>query len=213
MKTMMTDLADRGLVGYTLWMPRDNIPARSLYEQLGGKLIGQREVVRGNGKLQEVAYGWPKHDPVAAMSWPELPYAALRPTADTLQLWAQIVGKVRLARTPWVNHGWHVPLYVSARGLDHVADRLRSDQPRARVRLRRPRAGRPLHRRRRAADRAGAAVRRRLLRRGDAGAGRRSASRPRSSPCRTRCRRRRRSPRTRRRAPTIRRWRPPSGAR
>lgn len=51
------------------------------------------------------------------MSWPELPYAALRPTADTLQLWAQIVGKVRLARTPWVNHGWHVPLYVSARGL------------------------------------------------------------------------------------------------
>lgn len=51
------------------------------------------------------------------MSWPELPYAALRPTADTLQLWAQIVGKVRLARTPWINHGWHVPLYVSARGL------------------------------------------------------------------------------------------------
>jgi hypothetical protein len=51
------------------------------------------------------------------MAWPELPYAALRPTADTLQLWAQIVGKVRLARTPWVNHGWHVPLYVSARGL------------------------------------------------------------------------------------------------
>lgn len=51
------------------------------------------------------------------MTWPELPYAALRPTADTLQLWAQIVGKVRLARTPWLNHGWHVPLYVSARGL------------------------------------------------------------------------------------------------
>ena len=38
------------------------------------------------------------------MSWPELPYAALKPTADTLQLWTQIVGKVRLARTPWVNH-------------------------------------------------------------------------------------------------------------
>jgi hypothetical protein len=51
------------------------------------------------------------------MTWPKLPYAELRPTADTLQLWAQIVGKVRLARTPWVNHGWHVPLYVSARGL------------------------------------------------------------------------------------------------
>lgn len=60
MKAMMKDLAERGLVGFTLWMPRSNIPARSLYEQLGGKLIGQREVVRGNGKLQEVAYGWPK---------------------------------------------------------------------------------------------------------------------------------------------------------
>lgn len=60
MKTMMTDLTDRGLVGYTLWMPRDNIPARSLYEQLGGKLIGRREVARGDGTLPEVAYGWTK---------------------------------------------------------------------------------------------------------------------------------------------------------
>jgi Family of unknown function (DUF5996) len=50
-------------------------------------------------------------------AWPELPYAALRPTADTLQLWTQIVGKVRLARAPWLNHSWHVPLYVSARGV------------------------------------------------------------------------------------------------
>jgi len=49
--------------------------------------------------------------------WPELPYAAWRDTAVTLQLWTQILGKVRLALTPWVNHGWHVPLYVSARGL------------------------------------------------------------------------------------------------
>ncbi len=49
--------------------------------------------------------------------WPELSYAALRPTLDTLQLWSQIVGKVRLARTPWVNHSWHATLYVSARGL------------------------------------------------------------------------------------------------
>ena len=36
----------------------------------------------------------------------------------TLQLWTQIVGKVRLALTPWLNHGWHVPLYVTARGLE-----------------------------------------------------------------------------------------------
>ena len=49
--------------------------------------------------------------------WPELDYPAWRATAQTLQLWTQIVGKVRLALAPWVNHGWHVPLYVSARGL------------------------------------------------------------------------------------------------
>jgi hypothetical protein len=50
-------------------------------------------------------------------AWPELPYAAWRDTATTLHLWTQIVGKLRLALTPWVNHGWQVPLYVTARGL------------------------------------------------------------------------------------------------
>lgn len=49
--------------------------------------------------------------------WPRLDYAGWRDTAATLQLWTQIVGKVRLALTPWLNHGWQVPLYVSARGL------------------------------------------------------------------------------------------------
>jgi hypothetical protein len=49
--------------------------------------------------------------------WPELPYAAWQDTAQTLQLWTQIVGKIRLARTPWLNHSWHVTLYVTARGL------------------------------------------------------------------------------------------------
>jgi hypothetical protein len=49
--------------------------------------------------------------------WPELSYPAWRDTAATLQLWTQVVGKIRLALTPWLNHGWHVPLYVSARGL------------------------------------------------------------------------------------------------
>jgi hypothetical protein len=48
--------------------------------------------------------------------WPELEYAQWRDTAATLQLWAQIVGKVRLALTPWLNHSWQVPFYVSARG-------------------------------------------------------------------------------------------------
>ena len=49
--------------------------------------------------------------------WPELPYAAWRPTYETLHRWVQVVGKIRLAVTPWLNHSWHVPLYVSARGL------------------------------------------------------------------------------------------------
>ncbi|MEP6547470.1 MAG: DUF5996 family protein [Gammaproteobacteria bacterium] len=50
-------------------------------------------------------------------SWPELPYAAWRDTRDTLQLWTQIIGKVRLMQTPWLNHSWHVTLYVTSRGL------------------------------------------------------------------------------------------------
>jgi len=49
--------------------------------------------------------------------WPELSYERSRDSLATLQLWTQIVGKVRLALTPWLNHGWHVPLYVTARGL------------------------------------------------------------------------------------------------
>jgi hypothetical protein len=49
--------------------------------------------------------------------WPELAYSTWRDTAVTLQLWTQIVGKVRLALTPWINHSWQVPLYVTARGL------------------------------------------------------------------------------------------------
>src|SRR3979409_2340817 len=50
-------------------------------------------------------------------SWPALPYAEWKDTCQTLQLWTQIVGKIRLARTPWLNHSWHVTLYVTARGL------------------------------------------------------------------------------------------------
>jgi hypothetical protein len=50
-------------------------------------------------------------------SWPELPTAAWRETYETLHLWTQIVGKIRLVRSPWLNHSWHVALYVTARGL------------------------------------------------------------------------------------------------
>lgn len=50
-------------------------------------------------------------------AWPSLPLDAWRDTYATLHLWTQIVGKVRLARSPWVNHSWHVTLYVTATGL------------------------------------------------------------------------------------------------
>jgi hypothetical protein len=49
--------------------------------------------------------------------WPELPFAAWKDTAATLHLWTQAVGKVRLALAPWLNHSWHVALYVTVRGL------------------------------------------------------------------------------------------------
>src|SRR3981081_151423 len=49
--------------------------------------------------------------------WPELPTAAWRNTYATVQLWTQIVGKIRLTKAPWLNHSWHVALYVTPRGL------------------------------------------------------------------------------------------------
>jgi hypothetical protein len=49
--------------------------------------------------------------------WPALPLTAWEPTRTTLHMWTQIVGKIRLALSPYANHWWQVPLYVSARGL------------------------------------------------------------------------------------------------
>lgn len=49
--------------------------------------------------------------------WPSLPHQEWKPTYHNLHMWTQIVGKVRLALTPKINHWWHVPLYVTARGL------------------------------------------------------------------------------------------------
>lgn len=54
---------------------------------------------------------------VSAEKFPALPLAEWEATKDTLHLWTQIVGKIRLVKTPLVNHFWNVPLYVSARGL------------------------------------------------------------------------------------------------
>jgi hypothetical protein len=53
--------------------------------------------------------------------WPELPLAAWQDTYATLHMWTQVVGKVRLALTPLVNHWWEVPFYVTARGLSTSA--------------------------------------------------------------------------------------------
>ncbi len=49
--------------------------------------------------------------------WPRLSYPDWSEAALTLQLWTQIVGKIRLALTPWLNHSWHVPYYVTTRAL------------------------------------------------------------------------------------------------
>ncbi len=53
----------------------------------------------------------------ASASWPALPLASWKDTCETLHLWTQVVGKVKLALAPFVNHWWHVALYVSPRGL------------------------------------------------------------------------------------------------
>jgi hypothetical protein len=73
--------------------------------------------------------------------WPSLSYKDWEPTCTTLHLWTQIVGKARLAQTPWINHSWHATFYLTARGLttstiaygpgafqvdfDFIADKLR----------------------------------------------------------------------------------------
>src|ERR1700682_901129 len=49
--------------------------------------------------------------------WPDLYFGKWSDRYPTLHMWTQIVGKIRLAQTPWINHSWHVTLYVTARGL------------------------------------------------------------------------------------------------
>ena len=48
--------------------------------------------------------------------WPDIPFSPWRVTCSALHLYTQIIGKYRLARTPWVNHSWHATLYPNARG-------------------------------------------------------------------------------------------------
>ncbi|KQR93255.1 hypothetical protein ASG01_08640 [Chryseobacterium sp. Leaf180] len=49
--------------------------------------------------------------------WPALDFYKLENTLNTVQLWTQIIGKIRMKKTPWINHSWHVTLYVSSSGL------------------------------------------------------------------------------------------------
>lgn len=53
----------------------------------------------------------------SAEAWPSLPFGRWHATYTTLHLWTQVVGKIRLAQAPPVNHWWQVPLYVTCRGL------------------------------------------------------------------------------------------------
>jgi hypothetical protein len=54
---------------------------------------------------------------MTAQAWPDLPWTEWQDTCAALHMWTQVVGKVRLALTPPVNHWWHVPLYLTCRGL------------------------------------------------------------------------------------------------
>jgi Family of unknown function (DUF5996) len=49
--------------------------------------------------------------------WPSLPFSEWRDTCATLHMWTQVIGKIRLAQAPLINHWWQVPLYVTSRGL------------------------------------------------------------------------------------------------
>ena len=56
-------------------------------------------------------------DAAVGTIWPELELHEWLATRDTFQRWLQIIGKVRLVQTPWINHSWHATLYVTSRGL------------------------------------------------------------------------------------------------
>jgi hypothetical protein len=71
----------------------------------------------GKARSQKVTLVSTDHFTARPESWPALPLEAWQDTRDTLHMWTQIVGKVRLALSPLINHWWEVPLYISARGL------------------------------------------------------------------------------------------------
>ena len=62
----------------------------------------------------QIAYSAPM---LENADWPPIPYLPWKPACETLRLWTQVIGKIRMTLTPRLNHSWHVPLYVTARGL------------------------------------------------------------------------------------------------
>ena len=50
-------------------------------------------------------------------TWPQITFNTFKDTLSTVQLWTQIIGKIRLRSMPWLNHSWHVSLYITPRGL------------------------------------------------------------------------------------------------
>ena len=67
-----------------------------------------------------------KNNLAAPEVWPGLPLEEWKDTYATLHMWTQIVGKIRLAQSPLVNHWWNVPLYVTPAGR-YVGDSLRHE--------------------------------------------------------------------------------------
>src|SRR5438552_17908965 len=65
--------------------------------------------------------------------WPALEYADWQPTLDTLHMWLQVIGKVKLATTPFLNDWWNVTFAVTARGL--TTSHLSSGRARFEVRM------------------------------------------------------------------------------
>jgi Family of unknown function (DUF5996) len=82
-----------------------------------GYIIGSLSTVSINCTLGELCEGNDMNGPVRTYDWPSLMVDEWTATRDTLHMWVQIVGKVRMVHMPLINHWWQVTLYVSPRGL------------------------------------------------------------------------------------------------
>jgi hypothetical protein len=95
---------------------RDGVHAYERVGSVNGKIVLQ--MVYRMGRVDMTAL----HSRAERVpTWPPLPLASWFASAATLHMWTQIVGKIRLALSPHVNHWWQVPLHVSARGLSTSA--------------------------------------------------------------------------------------------